>query len=235
MNEELVAHKQENSAVALIREAIESKVDPAYLGQLLAVRQQWEADEARKSFNVAISEFQRRAPIIAKEDKAHDKTYARTDRIWREIRPLVTELGLSITWQVCEMRDGMVHLEGQLRHRDGHGERIVQDIALPDLIRGQNLAQQTGSAATYAKRYALCGALGIVTGDEDDDGHAAGTRYVTDEQAAELDDLFQACQGLDGFKVQAFWQWAGAQTAAGIAANRYADVKKFLNSKLGRK
>lgn len=220
---------------ALMQTAMQNGADPAYLRELLAVRREWEADEAKKAFNLAVAEFQRRAPIIEKADKAHDKMYARLDRIWREIRPLVTDLGLSVTWQVCEMREGFVHVEGMLRHRDGHGEKLVQDIALPELIRGQNLAQQTGSASTYARRYALCGALGIVTGDDDDDGNSAGSRYVTNEQAAELDELFQACQGLDGFKVQAFWQWAGAQTAAGIAANRYADVKKFLNSKLGKK
>lgn len=220
---------------ALMQAAMANGADPAYLRELLAVRREWEADEAKKAFNLAVAEFQRRAPIIEKADKAHDKMYARLDRIWREIRPLVTDLGLSVTWQVCEMREGFVHVEGMLRHRDGHGEKLVQDIALPELIRGQNLAQQTGSASTYARRYALCGALGIVTGDDDDDGNSAGSRYVTNEQADELDELFQACQGLDGFKVQAFWQWAGAQTAAGIAANRYADVKKFLNSKLVKK
>jgi len=45
----------------------------------------------------------------------------------------------------------------------------------------------------------------------------------------------QACQGLAGFNTPKFWEWADADTAAGIAALRYADVKKFLNGKLGRK
>lgn len=219
---------------ALMQAAMQNGADPAYLRELLAVRREWEADEAKKAFNLAVAEFQRRAPIIEKADKAHDKMYARLDRIWREIRPLVTDLGLSVTWQVCEMREGFVHVEGMLRHRDGHGEKLVQDIALPELIRGQNLAQQTGSASTYARRYALCGALGIVTGD-DDDGHNAGTKFVTKEQADELHELFQACEGLVGFNTPKFWEWAGADTAAGIAAVRYADVKKFLNGKLGRK
>lgn len=218
-------------AVALIREAIAAKADPAQLRELLAVRREWEADEARKAFNFAVSEFQKRAPIVAKEDQAHDKKYARMDRIWREIRPLLTDLGLSVTWQICELRDQLCHVEGQLRHRDGHGEKLVQDIPLPEIVRGQNRAQQMGSASTYARRYALCAALGIVTGD-DDDGNAAGGNYVTDQQARQITELIDAARGIDGFNAGAFWKWAGAERAAEIRADRFTDIVAALNRKL---
>lgn len=225
----------ETGALSLIREAMQSGAQPEYLRELLAVRREWEADEARKAYNSAISEFQRRAPIIDKADKAYDKAYARLDRIWREIRPLMGELGLSVTWQVCELREQMCHVEGQLRHRDGHGERLVQDIPLPELIKGQNRAQQMGSANTYAKRYAMCSALGIVTGD-DDDGHAAGTQFLTFDQAQELGELLDACRGIADFKEDVFWKWVGVEskTTAEIPANRFADAKTALTKKLKR-
>lgn len=222
--------------IDIIREAIEAKADPAYLRELLAVRETWEAGEAKKQFNIAVSEFQRRCPIVEKGDKAHNKEYARMDRIWRTIRPLLTELGLSVTFQVCELRDGICHVEGQLRHRAGHGEKLVQDIPLPEKVPGQNLAQQAGSASTYAKRYALTAALGIVTGDDlDDDGHAAGTTFVTHDQANEITLLVDACRGIDGFNEPALWKWAGATCAQEVAANRYADVMGALKRKLGGK
>lgn len=218
-------------AIALIREAIAAKADPAQLRELLAVRREWEADEARKQYNAAISDFQQRAPIIAKDDKAHDKTYARMDRIWREIRPLLTQLGLSVTWQICELRDQLCHVEGQLRHRAGHGERLVQDIPLPEIIRGQNRAQQMGSASTYARRYALCAALGIVTGD-DDDGHNAGTTFVTHDQAQEILGLVDACRGIADFNEAVFWKWAGATCAQEVESGRLNDVLAALKRKL---
>lgn len=223
----------EVSAVGIIREAIASKVDPAHLRELLAVREAWEASEARKAYNGAVSDFQSRCPIIAKGDKAHDKAYARMDRIWRDIRPLLTGLGLSVTWQVCELRDSgqLCHVEGQLRHRDGHSERLVQDIPLPELIRGQNKAQQMGSASTYARRYALCSALGIVTGD-DDDGHAAGSHFVTEDQARAIAEKVDVCRGLASFNEGTFWKWADAASAAEVAANRFADVMAALDRKL---
>lgn len=229
---QLTTVQPEGSAVALIREAISSGKSPEYLRELLSVRQVWEADEARKAFNLAIAEFQRRAPIIAKEDKAYDKQYARMDRIWREIRPLLTELGLSVTWQVCELREQTCHVEGQLRHRQGHGERLVQDIPMPELIKGQNKAQQMGSAATYARRYALCAALGIVTGD-DDDGHAAGGNLVTADQAQELRELVDAARGVDGFNEKAFYGYAGTDDLGALPQARFEDVRKALKRKIG--
>ncbi len=229
---QLATVSEQPAAVALIREAMASGAKPEYLRELLAVRREWEADEARKAFNLSVSDFQRRAPIISKGDKAYDKQYARMDRIWREIRPLVTELGLSVTWQICELRDQVCHVEGQLRHRDGHGERLVQDIPMPELLKGQNRAQQMGSATTYAKRYALCSALGIVTGD-DDDGHKAGTQFVTHDEARAIADTIDAARGVPGFNEKAFWGWVGAESAQEVPANRYGDVMAALKRKIG--
>jgi hypothetical protein len=233
MNEQITIQPepQANGAVALIREAMASGKSTDYLRELLAVKEAWEASEARKAFNRAISDFQRLAPIIEKGDTAHNKQYARMDRIWRSIKPLLTDLGLSITWQIAELRDNMCHVEGHLRHRDGHGEKLTQDIPLPEIISGQNRAQQMGSAATYARRYALCAALGIVTGDEDD-GHKAGAQFVTVEQAGEIGDLIDACRGVAGFNERAFWGWAGATCAQEVQANRYTDVVAALRKKL---
>lgn len=223
----------QTGAVSLIREAMASGKDPAYLRELLAVREAWEAGEARKAFNLSISDFQNRCPIIEKGDKAHNKEYARMDRIWREIRPLLTELGLSVTWQVCELREGMCHVEGQLRHRDGHGEKLVQDIPLPEIVPGQNKAQQMGSASTYARRYAMCAALGVVTGDDlDDDGHKAGSAFVTLEQSREIAELVDTCRGINGFNESAFWGFAGATVAQEIQGIRYADVVRMLKAKI---
>ncbi len=222
-----------NTIADLIRETTRAGASPEHLRELLAVRREWEADEARKAFNYAIAEFQRRAPIIAKLDDAYGKKYAKRDRIWREIRPLLTELGLSVTFQVCEVKGDICHVEGQLRHRDGHGERLVQDVPIPEVLKGQNRAQQLGSADEYARRYCTCSALGIVTG-EDDDGRRAGTQFVTPEQAREISDLLDACRGLPDFKEKVFWGWANATTADEIAANRFADIRDNLKKKLGQ-
>lgn len=231
MSAELAPAVAPGGALTLIQQAMASGLSPEHLEKLLAVKKDWEADEARKLFYSAVSEFQRRCPIIEKGDLAHDKQYARIDRIWRTIRPLLADLKLSVTWQVCEIKDSMCHVEGMLAHEDGHSMRLVRDIPLPEIIRGQNKAQQAGSASSYAQRYALCGALGIVTG-EDDDANAAGTQFVTYQQAEELDQLIQACRGINGFDEAKFWTWAEAKVAGEIPADKYAMAKRTLEAKL---
>jgi len=134
---------------------------------------------------------------------------------------------LSVTWQTCELREAICHVEGEIAHASGHGIRISQDIPLPELIRGQNAAQQMGSATTYAKRYALCSALGIVTG-EDDDGLAAGTAYVTKEQA---DELAALVRNTPPGTLEALLEWAACDSLTDIPASKYNGAKKALNAK----
>jgi len=216
------------SAVSLIQHAIASGADPQYLRELLAVRREWEADEARKAYFQAISSFQSRAPIIEKLDDANGKKYAKMDRIWRTIRPLLTELGLSCTWQVCTVSDGMCHVEGQLAHIQGHSVPLVMDIALPELIRGQNAAQQVGSASTYATRYAFCRALGLQTG-EDDDASLAGTSYITREQADELEQMLAVCpQGTR----ELLLKYGDCETIEHLPAAKFVQGRKAIKAKL---
>lgn len=220
--------------VQLMAQAMGEGKGPEYLRELLAVRREWEADEARKAFNIAKHSFQSRCPIIEKGDVAHKKEYARMDRIWRTIRPLITECRLTTTWQVCRLESGNIcHIEGKLAHADGHEEALVMDVPLPELVPGQNKAQQMGSAYTYAKRYATCAALGIETGKDDDDAHAAGTEFMTADQIGEIEDLYQAARGMNGFNEKAFFGWLGVDAIADVPANRYADVRAMLKKKLG--
>lgn len=236
----------ESSAVLLIREAIAQKADPAQLRELLAVRREWESDEARKAYNKAIADFQRGAPIVEKGDDANGKQYAALDRIWRTIRPLLTDLGLSVTWQVSELRDGstVCHLEGMLRHRDGHGEKLTFDLPIPDAITNssgkavQNKAQVIGSANTYAKRYALCAALGLVTGIDDDGNGGGGDLTLTEQQEKQINDLLVHARTVPDFEEKKFWAWVGCDKVRDIYAKQVDEVVSKLQSKIrstGRK
>lgn len=225
--------KQRSDIYQLIAVAMGTGKSPEFMRELLAVRREWEADEARKAYSSAKADFQARAPIIEKLDTAYDKKYARMDRIWRETRQLRADTGLAVTWNVCELRDGGIcHVEGTLSHKQGHSEPLRMDVPIPELVKGQNKAQQMGSAYTYGQRYAFCAALGIVTGD-DDDGNNAGSVFVTKEQADELTEMIDVCRGIDSFLEPKFWQYAGAKDSAfQIRAERFADIKRFLQIKM---
>ncbi|HEX2656146.1 MAG TPA: ERF family protein [Xanthobacteraceae bacterium] len=240
----------ETTANALVREIIANKGDPAYLREILAVREAWDAAEARKAYNLALAEFQRRCPIVEKLDEADGKQYARLDRIWREIRPLLTEVGLSVTWLVVELqgwtdavnKDGgsaaVCHLEGQLRHKLGHGERLVFDLPLPKRIMTrdgrdvQNAAQQMGSATSYGRRYATCLALGVVTGDDDDGNGTRADLTLSEEQEKEVIDLLEAARGVASFNENSFWAFVGCDKVRDIYKRQHPMAVALLKKRI---
>ena len=229
MNEQItpeVMHAPIN-ALTLIQQAMSnSDVDPDKLRALLAVKQDWEADEARKAFAQAMAKFQANAPIIKKSDDAHGKKYAALDTIWRQVRGLMDDCGLVASWQECTMAGSMIHLKGALMHKDGHSQALAYDLPMPKLITGQNEAQQMGSATTYAKRYALCSALNIVTG-KDDDGNLGGAA-VTRDQAETLSDLLEQT----GTDLKKFLTFGKCKSLEAFPSALYGQGMALLTKKL---
>jgi len=225
---ELTTQTQAN---AMIQMAVEKGMTGEDLQALLAARREWEADEAKKAYNHALADFQREAPIVEKADDAHGKKYAALDRIWRTVRPLLTEKGLSVTWHETsiDIENKVCSIAGELAHRDGHSVTLKRDVPMPDIIRGQNAAQQAGSAETYGKRYALCAALGIVTG-EDDDASSCG-ETITAKQMTELSSMLVQVDGQDKVLTDLL-DWASVETLEDLPANKFATAKKAINAKL---
>ena len=225
---ELTTQTQAN---AMIQMAVEKGMTGEDLQALLAARREWEADEAKKAYNHALADFQREAPIVEKADDAHGKKYAALDRIWRTVRPLLTEKGLSVTWHETsiDVENKVCSIAGELAHRDGHSVTLKRDVPMPDIIRGQNAAQQAGSAETYGKRYALCAALGIVTGEDDDASRCGET--ITAKQMTELSGMLDQVDERDKVLTDLL-DWASVDTLEDLPANKFATAKKAINAKL---
>jgi hypothetical protein len=219
------------TSLAIIQDAMANpNVDPDKLQKLLDVQQQWSAEEQRKAFHAAVADFQARCPIIEKADTANGRPYARLDRLWKSIRPLLAECGLSVIWTVCQVEENVCRLEGQLIHRDGHSVDLKRDLPLPDVIRGQNQSQRAGSANTYAKRYALCDCLGVVTGAEaqDDDGNGTGPVGLTEDQRKKLLSLLKD----SGADKDEFYAWAECDGIDTFPARRFLQAKKALETRI---
>jgi len=102
MSTELMTTEQRAPLEAIMAAMANPDVDADKLGKLLDVQERWEANGARKAYTAAMVSFQTRAPVISKGDTANGKPYARMDRIWREIRPLLTTCGLAVSWQSAD-------------------------------------------------------------------------------------------------------------------------------------
>lgn len=94
----------------------------------------------------------------------HRYKYADLGSVWSALRPLLRDAGLAVV-QLPVEPSGLSTL---LLHASG--EWIEE--RMPLAVESGATAQAQGSAITYARRYALCAALGIVA-DDDDDGSAA--------------------------------------------------------------
>lgn len=169
---------------ALIAKAIEHGLSVEGLERLLAMRERLKAEAAREAFYAALSAFQSECPVVAKRKTARVESksgasysyrYAPLDDIVEAVSGLLAKHGLSHTEQARfeEAPQPAQVVTCTVHHVAGHSES--SEFRAPiDLAARMNVIQQNGAALTYAKRYAFCNALGILTGDEDDDGTGAG-------------------------------------------------------------
>jgi hypothetical protein len=119
-----------------------------------------------KNLIKALSEFQNECPIIHKDTKGHNYTYADLPQIFSVINPLLNKHKLCFT-QLLEndgIRTILFHVES--------GEQLESFTTIPLVKLGSmNEYQSYGAAVSYFRRYCLSSCLGLVT---DKDTDAAG-------------------------------------------------------------
>jgi hypothetical protein len=186
MMEELAVRDEAVPATmeSLILRAIEQKIDVEGLERLLAMKERVDAANAKQAFLEALSAFQGECPTVPKTKTAQVKdengrlkytyNYARIDAIVETVAPVLFKHGLSFRFDTAFEPEPYPALlvVCTIAHRAGHSESSTFRSPI-DQGAKMNVMQRSGSARTYGMRYALCDALGIVSGDEDDD--AQGT------------------------------------------------------------
>ena len=101
-----------------------------------------------------------------KDCKGYNYKYADLAAVWGMIREPLRKHSLFIVQEAIAVNDG-VSVSTRVIHASGQWFEF-EPLTIPI---GKKDAHSTGSAITYAKRYQLCAALGVVT--DDDDGMAA--------------------------------------------------------------
>lgn len=148
--------------------AVERGTDIAQLEKLMDLQERWEAKEAKKAFSDALAIFQSELSPIIKKRQAHNSKYADIDDIAQSIRPVLERCGLSYRFEQ-EQKDGFISVSCIVSHRDGFSVSTAMS-APADKSGGKNDIQSMASTVTYLRRYTLTGALGITTGQDDNDG-----------------------------------------------------------------
>jgi hypothetical protein len=224
---------------ALIAKGIEHGISVEGLERLLAMRERLKAEQARSAFVHAVAQFQGACPIIAKGAVVRDKAgkeryrYASLEAIVKQVGPLLraSELTYRIDTRIEEGQGTALVAICIITHRDGHSESSEFRVPI-DRDSYMSEPQKFGAASTYAKRYAFCNALGILTGDQDTDARPSAAipdDRLSPEQLAELRGLISQCTTEDRF-----CNYLKIKSIAEIPALRFEPACAALRQKISR-
>lgn len=145
----------------------------------------------------ALAKAQAEMPVanLNKTNPYFKSAYADMHSIVAASRPALTKNGLSVTQAIIHADDGSSILYTTLRHVTGQWLQSKVRIVPP-----KNDIQTISSYTTYMKRMCYASLIGVVTGDEDDDGETAvatsrevfakgtalNTKYNPKEEIAEV-------------------------------------------------
>ena len=174
------APSESNALMAVItRAASDPTFDAAKLDHLLAVKERWDKEEARKAFVADLAKFHEEPPVVVKDKLVSYKTntgtteykHATLGNACKIIGSHLAKFGFSHRW-VPQQKDGKISVTCILTHALGHSESVTLEGPY-DQSGGKNAIQAIMSAKTYLERHTLMAATGLASMDEDDDGRTA--------------------------------------------------------------
>lgn len=231
---EIAAPSQSNALMQIIdRAANDPAFDVAKLQALLDVKKQWEADEARKAFVVAMAAFKASAPTITKNKQVSFATtkgkteykHATLDNVCDVVIPALSKHGFTHRWETSQ--EGAIAVTCIITHSLGHSERTTLRAASDD-SGGKNAIQAIGSTVTYLQRYTLLEAVGLAVRGTDNDGAGAPLPPVSDDLVREVEAKFDEV-GLTDADLPRFLQYLDIESLPQMTAPLHAKAMLYLN------
>lgn len=186
MNTVAVIEEQPKSSVItpiqLLGMAVQQGASIDQLERLMALKREYEKDQAKQMYNAAFAAFKAEAVVVLKNKAVKDgplkgKSYAELHAVVDAVTPALSKHGLSASWKLTKDERDWLEVTCTLSHVGGHSEAVSMGSP-PDTGGAKNAIQARASAVTYLERYTLKAILGIAEQDQDDDGE--GTRSVMD-------------------------------------------------------
>jgi hypothetical protein len=220
------------------RAAMDPNFDVAKLEHLLAVKERWEANEARKAFNEAFAAFKAEAVVIIKNRDVTDgplkgKKYAELFSVVNAVTPALSKYGLSHSWKPTKDEKEWIEITCTLKHALGHSESVSMS-GPPDAGGAKNALQARISTITYLERCTLKAVCGVAEQGDDNDGNGGPQM----EERALADHLAAIDAAADAQSLlKAFGQaWRAAETINDVKAmKKLGDRKEERKKALGEK
>jgi hypothetical protein len=184
-------HDESATILSVIsRAASDQSVDIEKLERLMAMKERMDAKEAEAAFNGAMARVQAamRRVEADKVNKQTSSTYASYGQLDRELRPLYTSEGLSLSFDTEPAGDGMVGMICYVSHEAGHTRTYRASVPSDGKgARGNDVMTKThafGSGTAYGMRYLLKMIFNVAIGidSDDDDGNGASEPMPAKDQ-----------------------------------------------------
>jgi hypothetical protein len=195
----------QTTPMSIIAAAVKSGASIDVVRGLFELQKEFEANEARKAFYVALNKFKEICITILKtENVSFDKTsykHAKLPDILAKLQPRLSEFGLNVLWKTENLESTIV-----VKEKNGSKtERVVERVRVEcflshflghsistsltgnaDISGGKNDIQGVGSSVSYLERYTLKAILGIAESDDDNDGRGVQNGCLTPSQVSEI-------------------------------------------------
>lgn len=235
MNEQNQLAVQEPSVATMMQTFIERGVtaeNVAAMKELVGLQERMNAKQAEREFAAAFVQLQSEMPKVTATKPVPGKDgsiryhYAPFEEIMKQVQPLLTRHGFTVTFDTRFIDGGRCVSVCTLMHTGGHSRSNEFAARVGHGPPHASEAQADGAAQTYSKRFALCNALNIVVSGMDDDARAEGG-FITKEQA---DDLRRRVKETDSDE-RRFLSYAQAESYEEIRDSRFAALDGFLAKK----
>lgn len=240
MKENQLAIQQESRDIqaqdpilAMIQQATQiSDMDTTKVQALMDMYYKNQDRKASKEFMEDFAVMQGKLPrVVAKRKNTQtNSNYAAIEDINKIVTPILTEYGFGVLFKTKEQTAECVTIEATLTHKSGHTESTLLTMPLDDVgIAGKTnktKVHATGSAITYAKRYALCEILNISVGEQDTDGNIPGD-MITEEQRDTLQEKLTSTET----DIRKFCAHFKIDSLADMPASRYLAALGMLAQK----
>jgi len=192
----VVSGIKSQSPAMLIQQAVANQADLEKLEKLLSLQERWQANEAKKAYHKAMSEFKANPPKIEKDKKIKYNTnkgsvgysHASLANVTEKINEALSKHGLSASWTTKQ--NEAVIVTCKITHVMGHSEET--SLSAPaDISGAKNPIQAIGSTITYLERYTLLALTGLATYDQDDDAKNLNVEFIDKAQQKKIKDLIK--------------------------------------------
>ncbi len=224
-NNEIVAHPEPVTPASMLQIALEKGASIEQMQQLMDLQDRWEANQAKKAYVQAMTQFRSKCPAIEKTRKAHNSMYAGLAETLQTIKGLLSECGLSHSWRTGKTQDGLIEVTCCVTHISGHSE-CTSLAGEPDKSGSKNSIQAVASTVSYLERYTLYALLGLASKDMDTDANPP-KQLITEEQALNMEALADEV-GADKKKFLQYWQ---VKNFNEFSVKQYTNAMKSLEAK----